>query len=234
MAGDTPGWLPAVVIPVWLVLNIGLNSYNKWVFSSPEAQGYGASFEFPMFYSAANMVATVIGALLLTALKLPGTEPISLTKFTTYWWQLCLLSIFFAISLVTNNASLESIGLSVNQIVKACTPLPTMLLSCFIEQKRYSIPVMASVAALVASACGAIPYGDPTATPIGLVLVIISAVAIAAKISLSALLMSKTAGPGFAPVTLVFYDSTLSFLFLALMWLGDPEERDASLAFIKR
>ena len=51
-----------------------------------------------------------------------------------YKWRVVLLSILFVVNISCNNASLVHLSLSVNQIVKSCVPLPTLILSIAFER----------------------------------------------------------------------------------------------------
>ena len=54
--------------------------------------------------------------------------------YADYKYRIILLSLLFVVNISCNNASLVHLSLSVNQIVKSCVPLPTMVLSVAFER----------------------------------------------------------------------------------------------------
>ena len=82
------------------------------------------------------------------------------------------------------------------------------------------------------SAVGAVPLGQASATPLGILLALLSTVA-SAKLSLSALLMSGAAQNGLTPVVMVWYDALLSLGFLLLTALVTGELSGALAAYLE-
>jgi hypothetical protein len=75
--------------------------------------------------------------------------------FKQNWGWLIFVSVIYAASIATNNASFESISLTVNTIFKSAMPFPTLVFSYFIEGKTYSLPILFIVAAWIGFvACG--------------------------------------------------------------------------------
>lgn len=206
------------VAVLWTVLNVAFNFFNKWVLSPT-----GAGFQFPAFYTGCHMVASVIGARVIMAFK-PELNTLCWEQFHTFKYRLVLLSVFFVTTLVTNNASLQYLGLSVNNVIKSMAPLPQSILGYLIEGKV--IDLRSAVAILGTCLFGAlsIPIGTPSYHLLGLVLAISSLLAVTSKVSLSALLMKDAKTNGLNPTVLMFYDCFNSVWFCAILWTVNQHE----------
>ena len=179
----------------------------------------------------------------MPAREMPGptaSRPARMSR-AEYKWRVVLLSILFVVNISCNNASLVHLSLSVNQIVKSCVPLPTLILSIAFERdanvrarppaparhpparppstqpsplplccslrphrpraplhtqgrpKSYSCAIFASLLVTVAGSVLAV-YGNPEASPFGLVLVIVSTLAVALWSVISAVLLGPDSG----------------------------------------
>ena len=80
-------------------------------------------------------MASFLGANLVM-LFVPSTRTLSREQFIRHKTGLIVLSLIFVVNIVTQNASLVYIGLSVNQILKCCVPLPTMLAAFIVQGTR--------------------------------------------------------------------------------------------------
>merc|ERR1712086_1156258 len=134
--------LVSVVLVVYLSLNVGLNYYNNWLLSPPPT---GLGFPAPLFYTMCHMIASLLGSSALMACR-PELRTLSLEQFKARKFKLCILSTLFCISIASNNLSLPHIGLSVNQVLKSCTALPVLFLAFVLEGKRYSLPIVSTLA----------------------------------------------------------------------------------------
>jgi len=221
-----PSIAAAVVLVTWLSLNIGLNFFNKEVFSER------VGFTFPIFFTMFHMVASFFGG----AILIFGFKAGSVTKahWTDYKYRIMLLSLLFVTNISCNNASLVHLSLSVNQIVKSCVPLPTMILSVAFERdangqpKSYSKGVIVSLLITVLGSVLAV-YGNPEASPFGLALVIISTLAVALWSVMSAMLLGPDSGLN--AISLTWYASIISFVLLFILWLCSSE-REAATAYL--
>ena len=122
------------VFAAWICLNVGLNYYNNWLMSPPPV---GIGFSAGLLYTMCHMVAGALGSLILMAMR-PELGKISCTQFLQSKWKLLSLSFLFALSIGTNNLSLAHLGLSVNQVLKSTCALFVLIISFFLEGKRYS------------------------------------------------------------------------------------------------
>merc|ERR1719355_237845 len=120
-----------------MFLNFALNFFNKWAFTKVEDGGAG--FSFPIFYTMWNTLASFCGTNLLMLL-VPVNRTISWKQFVDNKFALLVFGVVFSSNIVTNNASLVYISLSVNQVIKCLVPIPAIIFSYFIEKKTYSYP----------------------------------------------------------------------------------------------
>lgn len=220
--------LPFIVIVAWLALNIGLNFFNKWILSK------SVGFTFPIFFTMFHMVASCAGGfILIFAFK--GAK-VSWAQFSTYKSLIALLSVLFVLNITTNNASLMHLSLSVNQIVKSCVPLPTILLSIAFERdgagrpRQYSTGIWGSLVVLIGGSILAV-YGNPEASPFGLFLVITSTMCVALWSVTSAVLMNSPES-GLNSINLTWYGSFFSGPILLCLWFFSPE-REPTIRFLQ-
>lgn len=211
-----------LVIVTWLTLNLAVNFYNKWAFTPDDDLHHGPGFSFPIFYTMWNMVASFAGANLLM-LGVPSSRTISWKQFWRHKWALLLLSCVSVLNITLQNASLVQIGLSVNQMIKCCVPLPAMVFSALLEHNSYPASSVAAVVAIVVGAVLAVPYSDRTVTAYGLSLVLVSTLMAALRPVLTALLMSSARENGLSPIPLLWYDSLISVLVLLCAFFASEE-----------
>ena len=124
------------------------------------------------------------------------------------------------------------IGVTVNHLLKACTPFPTMLFGIFIERKRFAWPMVVAVLMIVVGAGLAVPFADASMSTYGLIMASLSTLFGACKISLAARLMSDSANNGLTPLVLLFYASAASVPVL-LIWFLVIDEREEVPEYIR-
>jgi hypothetical protein len=144
-AKPTPTWKPEAVISFVLFFagNVGLNFFNSWALkkSPDDVPGLGkGGFTFPYFYTMWHMLATSCAALLLqmTCQKPKDGSLPSFGQLWEYKWQLVPIAILTYFNAGFNNASLGSIALFVNQVIKACAPAPVSFFEWLITGKLYN------------------------------------------------------------------------------------------------
>jgi len=139
---------------------------------------------------------------------------------------------FFMASVVLNNASLTSISLSINQLIKGCNPLPTLLFSFVLTRIRPRLLSVIAVLVVILGTSMAIPYGSPSATTLGMVFAVCSMLATSLRQSFSQYLMGKSDGRKLEPIVLAFWQSALSAPVLLLLWLCNVDnERVKVIAY---
>merc|ERR1739848_312881 len=193
---------------------------NKWAFTKVEDGGAG--FSFPIFYTMWNTLASFFGANLLMLL-VPVNRTICWKQFVDNKFALLVFGGVFSSNIVTNNASLVHISLSVNQVIKCLVPIPAIFFSYFIEKKTYSYPVLASAGVLTFGACMSIPYDSPKVTLLGSVLALWSTAMSGLRPVLTALLLKNSKESGLTPVPLLWYDAAFSTIFLFFAFLVSDE-----------
>jgi len=207
-----------LVVAAYFALNLGLNLFNSFLLGPNTGQVH---LPIPTFYTFCHQVACVlflsVWCLLAPSVRFPVVE-----TFRSNWMWLMPTSLIYAANIAANNASLASISLTINVIVKSCIPLPTMLLSYLVEGKTYSPPIWLIVLCIVGGVMLAIPFQQhPTETElIGYALVTFSAIATAIRTTIAARLMSiggGGSGSGVTPLSAVaisFFESSLGGLML--------------------
>jgi drug/metabolite transporter (DMT)-like permease len=208
------------VISLWMFLNFALNFFNKWAFTKVEDGGAG--FSFPIFYTMWNTLASFCGANLLMLL-VPVNRTICWKQFVDNKFALLVFGVVFSSNIVTNNASLVYISLSVNQVIKCLVPIPAIIFSYFIEKKSYSYPILGASLVLTFGACLSIPWDSPKVTPIGSFLALWSTAMSGLRPVLTALLLKNSKESGLTPVPLLWYDAGFSTIFLFLAFLVSEE-----------
>eukprot|EP01052_Picozoa_sp_SAG31_P004580 SAG31_NODE_191_length_20809_cov_64.613761_2_plen_506_part_00 len=177
-------------------LNILLNLYNKHVFKQYE-------FDFPVMIIMWHQLVAYVVLSVLTSTKWfldkAGFDEEGVKKLNWSWdldkmGPIVLISILFSINTTSNNASLIYTTLSLNQIVKACTPICTLLFSIPIENKSYPWPTYVTTTAIVAGVF-LVAWANPGFEIHGFLLVMYSLITAGLQISLIAkVLKNKASG----------------------------------------
>ena len=211
--------------------NIGLSLFNAWALSSKKQP----HFNFPIFYTMFHMfVGAVTAFILLNTCNPPkdGRLP-SLAQFWENKYTLLCLGACTVLSVGLNNVSLTMVSLFVNQAIRACSPLPTCLLSWLFAKQRFTIQVIATAFVIVGGCIMAnihtLQQSKPkesTQMAVGLVLCIISLLANSLKPVVSMIALQagvlKDRVP-LHPTSVFFYDSCISFVVMLIYWLASDE-----------
>jgi len=221
-------WHVVLSFAIYGTLNLFLNFFNKWAMAPS-----GAGFGLPVFYSTWHMLMSIIGSLVLMLIKKPESGMVSFAQLKMYKWETLTLAVCTTVNISCNNASLMLIGLFVNQVIKALSPMIVMGMSYFVLKRRYGPKLIASVIFIAIGAVMAVPFKDPSVTVLGVVLVGTATVASSLKPVVGELLMTSSDKPKLAPAALVFYDSCFSFVFMVTFWLSVPAEREGSIIYMR-
>ena len=187
-------WRIVVAFAIYGTLNLFLNFFNKWALAPS-----GAGFSLPVFYSTWHMLMSIVGSLVLMLIRTPASGMVSLAQLKLYKWEALTLAVCSTVNISCNNASLMLIGLFVNQIIKALSPMLVMGMSYFVLQRRYGPKLIVSVIFIAIGAMMAVPFKDPTVTALGVVLVAVATVASSLKPVVGELLMTASTKPKLAP-----------------------------------
>merc|ERR1719424_1185871 len=177
-----------------------------------------------------NTLASFLGANLLMVL-VPVNRTICWKQFVDNKFALLAFGVVFSSNIVTNNASLVYISLSVNQVIKCLVPIPAIIFSYFIEKKSYSYPILGASLVLTFGACMSIPWDSPKVTPIGSFLALWSTAMSGLRPVPTALLLKNSKESGLTPVPLLWYDAGFSTIFLFLAFLVSEETVTVSQFF---
>ena len=221
-------WQVVLSFAIYGTLNLFLNFFNKWAMAPS-----GAGFGLPVFYSTWHMLMSIIGSLVLMLVKKPESGMVSFAQLKMYKWETLTLAVCTTVNISCNNASLMLIGLFVNQVIKALSPMIVMGMSYFVLKRRYGPKLIASVIFIAVGAVMAVPFKDPSVTVLGIVLVGTATLASSLKPVVGELLMTSSDKPKLAPAALVFYDSCFSFVFMVTFWLSVPAEREGSITYMR-
>ena len=218
-------------IAVFLLLNLFLNFFNKYILT-PEDKG-GLGFSFPIFQVAVDSAFCLVVTTIVWELY-PAAVPLSVAQFKRHWKEIVVQYVLTVIVVVCNLYSLVFMGLSLNQIIKCTGPLPTAAFAFCIERKSMPLRLLLAMLVVVSGAVLSVPYGQPEFSGVGCILALVAVCAGAARTSLCALLMRDEKENGMTPIVLVWYTSLLATCTLPLVWALYAKERDASITFMKR
>ena len=188
-----------------------------------------------MFHMLVSSLAALL--LMLTIAPPPSGLP-SFRQFRDYADGLVLISLCTWMNVFLNNYSLTLVSLFVNQIIKASSPVPTIVLEGLLAKRRYTLGIVLSVLAICVGSAMApyykIRHSDMQSTALGVVACVVSMLASSLKPVVAMVIMSDratTERPKLAPELLLFYDCMLSFCFFLLHWLCSWE-RPISIAYL--
>ncbi|KAL3933288.1 MAG: hypothetical protein SGPRY_000346 [Prymnesium sp.] len=150
---------------------------------------------------------------------MPTCNTLSWKQFKQHWVSLVALALLYTISVSCNNASLSHVSLSTKYLISDVTPIPTIVLSYYIEKKGYNIIVICIVSLQVICSLLAVPQDGTSASAYGVVLAILSVIAASGKPVLAAVLMRGRMQTGLTPLALI------SAVFTALLTLLSDDER---------
>lgn len=144
----------AFLVALYLCLNVSLNLVNKWIISH-----YG--FQFPILLSIAHMGFGVLALSPLMALSKQYRDSHGHT-LQKQWAGLLCIGAAFAMNVGMTNASLLTLSLSLQQVIRAGIPVVTACAAVFIEQRTPSRQEFIALSVLVLGV--AIAVYDPSAS----------------------------------------------------------------------
>ena len=169
------------LISVWFILNTILNFSGRIVLSK-EGVGFPAPFTYTVFHMLSSSIYGISvsnNSSLLSDIKL-------------HWRVLLLTGVCNALAISLNNLSFVNISVGMNQIIKACVPLPTIIFEKVIFQKTHSDLSMLSTICIV---CGTIIICKTNAVSVnityGIIAASLSSIITALRTVLSAFLLQK-------------------------------------------
>lgn len=132
-----------------------------------------------------HMITSAGAALvLLHFMSVPESSRPSWGQFNLYKSRLGPIALCTTFNIALNNASLTLVSLFVNQVIKACAPLPSIIFSYLVASKRYSWAIVCAVLCICAGSVLADFHNLTTGAdsdPLGIILCLISLLANALK-----------------------------------------------------
>ena len=191
-----------VLITMYLILNLSLNLYNKLIFSSYH-------FNFPvliMFFHQGLLYFTLRTFTVLGFVPKPTFQ----TK-SELVGPVMIVGFFFALNIICNNASLIYISLSLNQCLKAATPMIMIGVAYCVERKTTPLNSIAAASVVVFGSI-LVVLNNPGFNLTGICLCLISALTGSFQFSAAALTMKGQAN-------LVFHVTMYTALVVTFMTL---------------
>jgi len=213
-----------VISAFWCILflasNFGMNCVASWIMSQVPA---------PIYQSC---VDSVLGIITLGCFTNFGSGQHAVTAFDEKFFLLSLYSCLFMVSVVSNNASYVHISIPLNQLIKGCIPLPTLIFTFLLTRHWPRRSTMLSVFLIVFGTSLAIPFGTAKAPAIGIILALLSTLSTAARQSFAEHLMARGSGFKIEPIALAYWQSVFSVPVLLALWLSNFDgERDVVFHF---
>lgn len=143
-ANHTAAGTQVVLVLAFLGLNTAFNLFNKWIFTPVEKDGAGLSV--PIFATITHSLAGFFTAMVLRSF--PSIYVPKEISGTREWLQVGMISLFFASTIGLNNSSLMYLPLSIQQTVRACSPVVLAGAAYLIEKKTFSWQQIASLMGL--------------------------------------------------------------------------------------
>ncbi|KAI9784818.1 MAG: UAA transporter [Geoglossum umbratile] len=154
-------------LAVYFAVNLGLTVYNKVVMGK---------FPFPYLLTGLH---TASGCLGCWVLLLHGT--FTLTRLAYYDKAvLVAFSFLYTLNIAISNVSLNLVTIPFHQIVRATTPIATILIYRFVYSKTYSTLTYLSLIPTIIGVALA-TYGDYHFTPLGFLFTLLGAILAALK-----------------------------------------------------
>ncbi|KAL1924915.1 uncharacterized protein VTP21DRAFT_4569 [Calcarisporiella thermophila] len=154
---------------LYFVLNLTLTLYNKAVMKT-------FNFGYPWTLTGIHTLCSAIGAFI--CYRLGYFHPAKLGERESM--VMLLFSVLYTINIAISNVSLNLVSVPFHQVVRAMTPLFTILLSLAFLGKRYSTLIYLSLVPIVAGVAFA-TFGEYNYTMAGFVLTVLGTVLAALK-----------------------------------------------------
>jgi len=205
---------------IFLSLNVLLNYFSKLYLSADGEKtvfGPGLGYEFPLMDSVTDCAFCTV-FLLLVMWVVPSTRHVSLSQFWQYKYTLTFLMVFHVASIVLNNLSLVWLGLSINQIIKGASPLPTMFFTFMILGTRYRWQIILSVLCLTAGCVVAVPPNELNSSLEGILAAVVAMISLSIKQVIYEMLLANSSMSGLNPFAITFWQFALGGPFLLTLW----------------
>eukprot|EP00884_Botryococcus_braunii_P009675 jgi/Botrbrau1/18709/Bobra.0386s0035.1 len=186
-------------VAIYFACNWGLNLVNKWVLGSTQ---------MPLLLTITHMVFSTV-VLLPFMLQQPYRDQHRET-LRKHWGGLLAIGFLMALNISLSNASLVSLSLSLNQVIRASMPVMTVAMAFFIEGQQPTLSVVASLAVLSFGVAVCVWDNQANGTLTAINLCILSTLANAACLSTSGKLLTEKVDV----LRLTFYISPICAAFI--------------------
>jgi len=193
--------------------------FNKWLFQE-------AGFKFPIFLTQFHMLANFLFAMLLMVCF--NASSFNWAGYQKHPVKMAALSALFVFKIASNNTSLLTISLSINQMLKSTLPFLMCVLAVFFEGKSFSTKIWLSCL-LVIIGTGLTVYKNPEWDLSGFLWAFGSLVGAAIYILLSRLILDEE---GFEATNVLVVVSFAGTLILPT-WFFLLTEKDEPLKYIR-
>lgn len=123
-------------------------------------------FTFPFVYSFFHTISSVLGSMVLMKIRPPQTGWPNRAQLWEYRWQILPIAACHVTNIGLNNASLVTVSLFVNQVIKSLAPFPTMIAEYFYFKQQQTWQIVLSVVVLCTGACMSIRFDNSTASQV--------------------------------------------------------------------
>ena len=175
----------AELVAVWFMLNTVLNFANRIVLS-PDA----LNFPSPFLYTLCHMFSSsVYGACRCKRRML-------VREIKIHWRFLLLSGLCNALSIALNNMSLVHISVGLNQLIKACVPLPTLVFERLMLRKSHTgLEVVSTILIVGGAAIVCASSSTDASISYGIAAAVASCILTALRSVLAMLLLQKNELP---------------------------------------
>mmetsp|Transcript_7751 Transcript_7751/g.15824 ORF Transcript_7751/g.15824 Transcript_7751/m.15824 type:complete len:364 (-) Transcript_7751:643-1734(-) len=191
-----------VVVFLYLALNSFLNLLNKWALGV-----YG--FKFPIVMTVMHMTFSFLFLLPIMLIH-PSYAGQHQPLLKAQWKGVALIGSFMAINIALNNASLVTMTLSLNQVIRASIPCFTGVFAIFVE-KRYPTQLQGmGLAPISMGVMIAVFEGTKDSSHVGITLCVLASISNALMMTISGRVLTQKLDA----VRLTFYTAPVSVIVL--------------------
>lgn len=210
----------SIMLCLFLSFNIGLNYYDNWILS-PGPYPHGLGFPAPLVYAFCHSLASLIGAIGMIYGR--SGNKVTMQMFWGHKIKLILNSLLLTMSIVIAWFLVTHASVAVINVFRGAVAVPVLIFAFVFEGKRYSIPKIFTILLIVGGSVISVPFSTFAYTNSGFWLTIVATSCVAAKATVSSMLMKDSKKTGMTPLVVLFYDSMFSSLFLgtACLFAGE-------------
>ncbi|KAJ7253040.1 triose-phosphate transporter family-domain-containing protein [Mycena haematopus] len=190
---------PSFWLAMYFCFNLGLTLYNKGVL---------VSFPFPYTLSALHALFGTIGGTLLAQRGCFAPSRLNLGGTVV----LMAFSVLYAINIVVSNVSLQLVTVPFHQVVRAATPIFTILFSGLLFGARSSHSKKISLIPVVAGV-GLATFGDYYFSYTGFLLTLLGTILAALKTIFTNVLQTRTTQARELPSHRLYFSNPFDLLF---------------------